>query len=102
MWSDLKKALLIVWIAVSCTLGAAAVVPLVVSRPAIVRFAPRCEAKWRLGRECFLCGMTTAFLEIAHGDFAAAEMANRASVPAYFGFLSNAAAFAFVFLRRFL
>jgi hypothetical protein len=45
--------------------------------------------------------MTTAFLEIAYGDFAAAETANRASVPAYFGFLSNAAA-AFVFLRRFL
>ena len=102
MWSDIKKALLIVWVAVSFVLGAATVVPLVISRPALVRLAPRCEAKSRLGRECFLCGMTTAFLEIAHGDFAAAETANRASMPAYFAFLSNATATAFVFLRRFL
>ena len=102
MWSDVKKALLIVWVTVSCTLGGAAIVPLVVSHPAMVRLAPRCEAKSRYGRECFLCGMTTAFLEIAHGEFAAAEAANRASVPAYFGFLSNAAAIAFVLLRRFL
>jgi len=102
MWSDVKKALLIVWVTVSLTLAAAAVVPLAVPRPAIVRLAPRCEAKSRLGREWFLCGMTTAFLEIARGDFAASETANRASVPAYFGFLSNAAATAFVLLRRFL
>jgi hypothetical protein len=101
MWSDIKKAVLIVWVTVSVTLAAAALAPLVASPQAIVRLAPRCEAKSRYGRECFLCGATTGFLAIAHGDFAGAQAANRASVPMYFAFLSNAAGTLFAIMRRF-
>ncbi len=100
MWSDVKKAVLIVWVTVSVALGVAAAAPLVFPHTAIARLAPRCEAKSRYGRECFLCGTTTGFLSIARGDFAAAQTANRASVPMFFGFLSNAAGTLFVLLRR--
>lgn len=101
MRSDVRKALFIVWVTVSVVLGATAVVPVLAPPAAIERMAPRCEAKSRYGRECFLCGATTGFLAIARGDFTAAQNANRASVPMYFGFLSNAAGTVLVLMRRF-
>jgi uncharacterized membrane-anchored protein len=100
MWSDARKAFFIVWVTVSVTLGAAAVAPLIASPDTIARLAPRCEAKTRYGRECFLCGATTGFIAIGRGDFASAESANRASLPLYFGFVSDAAAAIFVLVRR--
>jgi hypothetical protein len=101
MWSDARKAFFIVWVTVSVTLGVAAAAPLIVPADTIARLAPRCEAKARYGRECFLCGATTGFIAIGRGDFVSAESANRASVPLYFGFVSDAAAAILVLLRRF-
>ena len=100
MYSDLKRALFLVWIAVSAVGGVAVAAPLVFPEDVVDRIAPKCESKARGGPPCMLCGATTGFLRIAGGDLGGATEANRASVPLFFGFAANAAGAGLVFIRR--
>jgi len=100
VYSDLKSALFLVWMALSAVAGAAVATPLVFPEDVVARIAPKCESKSRGGPPCVLCGATTGFLRIAGGDLGGATEANRASVPLFFGFAANAAGAGLVLIRR--
>ena len=60
---------------------------------------PTCQSKLLHGAPCCLCGMTTAFILISHGQFGAALGANRFSLCLYSLFVVNELA-VLVFLAR--
>lgn len=93
-------ALLLVWLAISFVTAAAAIAPLILPEPAIAALTPVCESKRLYGRECFLCGTTTAFLSISHGEWSRAAELNRGAIPLYACFAVNAIAAAYVLSRR--
>ena len=86
---ELKAALRIVWIVISGIVLATLLAPWILTPEQIAAATPKCEWKVRYGKECFLCGMTTAFIEITHGQFRDAQRANRGSIPLYTSFLGN-------------
>lgn len=77
--SDVKPALTGVWLIVSLALAVAAIAPFILPAESLYGVFPECEAK-RRGGSCALCGMTTAYVLIARGDFAAAQESNSGSV----------------------
>lgn len=85
---DLSYALRIVWLILSIVSGLAVLSPLFLSPSFVFRLFPVCQAKLT-GSSCVLCGMTTAFVSIGQGDFAAAQTANPASLTLYFTLLLN-------------
>lgn len=89
---ELKTALRIVWIVISSVMLATLVGPWILTPGQIAAAVPPCERKARYGKECFLCGMTTAFIDISRGRLRAAQRSNHGSVPLYAGFLLNEAA----------
>jgi hypothetical protein len=89
MAGDLKAALRIVWIAIGSVVLATLLAPWILTPAQIAAVTPKCEWKARYGTECILCGMTTAFIAIAHGRFSEAERSNRGSIPLYAGFVLN-------------
>lgn len=89
MPGDFRAAFGIVWVILSgISLGLIAA-PWIVTPDQVAAVVPKCEWKVRYGRECFLCGMTTAFFDIAGGRFREAERSNRGSVPLYAGLIGN-------------
>jgi hypothetical protein len=99
---QLRTALLISWLVVSAILLATALAPFALSAGRIAALTPVCEWKAKYGRECPLCGMTTGFILISHGEWRQARRHNRGSVPLYALFWANACAacFAATRLRR--
>ncbi len=87
--NDIKAALRWVWRIVSAVVLVVLLAPWLLSPQRIAALTPKCEWKTRYGRECFFCGMTTAFIDIAEGRFRDAERSNRGSIPLYAGFLVN-------------
>ncbi len=87
--SEFKLAFKIFWIVISIVSIAMLVAPSLLSADRIASLTPHCERKSMFGKECFCCGMTTAFIHIAQGRFSAAVHSNRASVPLYAGFFCN-------------
>ena len=97
---EFKAALRIVWIALSFVLLSVLLAPWIFTPEQIAAATPRCESKARYGKECSLCGMTTAFIAITHGRFGAAERSNRGSIPLYAGFLVNEIALGLFWKRK--
>ena len=87
--ADWRKAVNWSWTAVSLLLLAVVLAPFVISPAWLQASLPLCEWKARYQRECPACGLTTAFLAIARGDWAAAHHANIAALPLFTLFLSN-------------
>ncbi len=87
--SEFKLALKIVWITISIVSIAMLVAPSLLSADRIASLTPHCERRTNFSKECFCCGMTTAFIHIAQGRFREAVQSNRASVPLYAGFFCN-------------
>jgi hypothetical protein len=85
---------------ISLAAAAAVVAPVVLPDRTIAALTPVCESKRLYGRECFLCGTTTAFLAISRGDWRSALQSNRGALPLYACFAINAAAAASVVSRR--
>jgi hypothetical protein len=85
---DLPRALLLVWLVLGAATGFAALAPLVLPSPFLLRLFPVCPSK-AAGFECVLCGMTTAFVRIGSGDLAGALRAHRGSVAVYCAFVLN-------------
>lgn len=89
MKEDIRKALLIVWIAVSfASLGfllASSFLP----GPVLHSIIPECPQKLATGKPCPLCGMTHAFVLLSGGDTAGAVENNPYSPGLYFGILLN-------------
>jgi hypothetical protein len=87
--TEFRLAFKIFWTIVSFVTMTILITPYLVSAVQIARLTPQCERKTISGRECFCCGMTTAFIHIAHGRISVAERSNRGSVPLYAGFFLN-------------
>lgn len=100
MSRDLKTAFRAVWLVVTVAAALAALAPFVVPHPVLARAAPVCESKQRYGKECWMCGTTTAFLAISEGNWGAAARANRAAIPIFGAFVTNAAIAAIYLVRR--
>jgi hypothetical protein len=86
--ADLRTALVIAWLIVSAVLFTAAAAPFLVPANLLYAIFPACEAA-RRGAPCVLCGRTTAFIEIAKGDTAAAVIANRFSITLWLLIIVN-------------
>lgn len=97
---EFKAALRIVWLALSLVALSTLLAPWVFTPEQIAAAIPRCEWKARYGKECMLCGMTTAFIAIEQGRFGEAERDNRGSLPLYAGFVLNQAALVLFWKRR--
>lgn len=86
---EIRKAGFLAWIGLSLivlfVLAASFVLPLAGAR----KLLPECEKKARGAGECQLCGMTTSFLHVARGDFAAAGEANRMGIFLFFMLVLN-------------
>lgn len=97
---EFKAALRIVWMAISIVLLSTLLAPWIFTPEQIASAVPRCEWKARYGRECVLCGMTTAFIDIAHGRWGEAGRTNRGSIPLYSAFWANQAILALFWKRK--
>lgn len=86
---EFRLALSISWLIATVFTMSSAIAPYIFTEAQIARITPQCESKAKLGRPCFFCGMTTAFIDIAHGRLREAERANRGSLPLYAGFVCN-------------
>ncbi len=86
---DLRKALQIVWLALSIAMLASLAAPFAMGREGLAHLFPVCEWKAKYGRECPACGLTTSFIDISEGQFGDANRANHAGIPLYFAFVSN-------------
>jgi hypothetical protein len=86
---EFKKAFTISWVLVTLVTTVTLLAPFILSEPQITRITPQCERRTKSGHPCFFCGMTTGFIDIAHGRLREAGRANRASVPLYAGFVGN-------------
>ena len=87
--SEFRLGFKIFWMVISLVTIAMLITPYAFSADRIRSASPRCERKARTGQECFCCGMTTAFIHLAHGEFSEASHSNRGAVPLYAGFLFN-------------
>ncbi|MGI8745669.1 MAG: DUF2752 domain-containing protein [Bryobacteraceae bacterium] len=86
---EVRLAITLSWIAASLVTISTVIAPYVLSAGQIARITPQCERKAAYGQECFFCGMTTGFIEIAQGRFKEAEASNRGAIPLYGGFVCN-------------
>jgi hypothetical protein len=96
---DLPLALVLVWLVLGAVTGLVALAPLVLPASFLLNLFPACPTK-AAGGECILCGITTAFVLIGSGDFAAALRAHGGSVAMYGAFVLNfCAAAAYTMMR---
>jgi hypothetical protein len=89
---EFRAAILLVWMALTLAGAAVVIAPFALSESTIARLAPQCESKRLYGRACFFCGTTTGFIDIAHGEFAAAARSNHLAIPLFAAFSLNTAA----------
>ena len=85
MNADVRRAFLISWRIVAAAGALLILAPLALPGHWLFGWTPSCPG-------CFLCGMTTAFVLIARGDFAGALSANHGSLYLYAGLALNALA----------
>lgn len=97
--ADLRKAVKVVWLILSVVGMLAVVAPVVLPEQAVLGLFPVCSAKAR-GSSCVLCGMTTAFVRLAHGDWRGAVDANPGAPALYVTFALNFLAAAAYSLTR--
>lgn len=86
---EVRLGLALSWVVASVVTSATVIAPSVFSTQQLDRMTPRCERKALYGRECAFCGMTSGFIDIAHGRFDAARRSNRGAIPLYAGFVGN-------------
>ncbi len=97
--SEVKAALRWVWLIVTLATSSAAAMPFFAGAPAIARVVPVCSSKAAGGR-CLLCGATTGFIHIAHGEWRDAEQANDLAIPLFAAFALNGVCAGFYFGGR--
>ncbi len=87
--TDVKRSFIISWLVISAVIFTMIVCPFVLPERSIYSIAPKCEWKTKYHKECILCGMTTAFIELSRGKINAAERSNRFSLCLYSIFVLN-------------
>lgn len=100
--TDLRPALTASWLAVSAAGMAAVAAPFLIPSGLLYGLFSECP-KQAAGSSCPLCGMTTAWILIAGGDWSGALHANRGSIALWLVALVNFAAalsYTIMYLRR--
>ena len=87
--SELMLAGLLIWFIVSAGIFIMLVLPFVVPQHQLGQFIPECTWQVEFQKPCALCGMTTAFYAISHGDFTEAYRLNPLSLYIYAAFVLN-------------
>lgn len=96
--SQLRQALLIVWLVLSLAGAVVVLLPFVIDAPALSSVYPQSHSWHRDGQPCVLCGMTGAFYLIAGGELEQARAANAGSLWLYGLLALNALLCAFYLL----
>jgi hypothetical protein len=97
--NDLKISLNAVWIIISLII--ITVLLLSVFYPELLlSAAPVCFSKVLYKSECFMCGMTRAFVEISKGNFSSAITLNNLSLILYSAFAFNTFVFFFYIFQK--
>ena len=76
---EIRAAFKIVWIIFSA-LALLVIVITAFSAETLHEISPVCLSKSLYGEECFMCGMTRAFVEISEGNFINAYILNKLSI----------------------
>jgi len=87
--NKLQAETIIIWTVLSIGTTAILIVPLFTDKQTILQNAPTCISKKQFNTDCFMCGMTRAFIEISGGNFTSAQTLNKGSIILYFSFLFN-------------
>lgn len=91
---EIRAALKIVWIIYSA-LALIVILITVFSAGALHEISPVCLSKSLYGEECFMCGMTRAFVEISAGNFYNAGILNKLSLYLFSFMTLNSVIFIF-------
>lgn len=86
--TDLRSAVFASWLIVSVLLMLAVLAPFVLPAETVFGIAPACEARLR-GESCVLCGMTTAYVRLAAGDYGGALESNQWSLAVWLASIAN-------------
>lgn len=90
--SELKIAFRIVWIILSIFIFAILILSFFFPYT-FMDISPVCVSKSVYGAECFMCGMTRAFIEISSGRFSEAFNLNKLSLILFSVFFINSVIF---------
>jgi hypothetical protein len=78
------------------------VFPLLFDSNTVLEATPTCYSVSRFNRECSLCGMTRAFIEITNLNLKAATLLNSGSIPLFLIILLNSIVSVGLSLKEFL
>ncbi len=90
--NDLRISLKSVWIIFSLIITTGLTIS-VLYPETLISAAPVCYSKILFNTECFMCGMTRAFINISAGKFSEASDLNVMSIAVYFIFAVNTIVF---------
>ena len=93
------SSLLIAWGIISTLIIIVLVTPFFINSDFILQNTPICPSKLNQSN-CFLCGMTQAFIEISRGNLDTAQTFNQLSIPLYGIFIINSIIFAFLLIKK--
>ncbi len=90
--TDLRLSIEIVWIIFSVIILGIIMMSYFLPET-LLKLSPVCISKSRFGTECFMCGMTRAFMEISRGNLYSALTLNGLSIFLFSMFVLNTLTF---------
>jgi len=100
MLEQLRHVCLLAWLTFSAVTAPLLAAPFLLPEQTTLALAGACRTRVRAEHRCPVCGMTRAFLALAHGDLQGAARSNRAAVPLFAILLANGAGACLTILRR--
>ncbi len=100
---ELKLSIEIAWIIYSVVILLILILSVFLPET-LIKISPVCVSKMYYGEECFMCGMTRAFVEISTGNFSKANSLNNFSLILFSVFILNTLLFIFssiIIIKRF-
>lgn len=90
---EYQVEIIVIWGIISLITLAVILSTFTIDSKTILENTPVCISKSQLDKDCVLCGMTRAFIEISHGNFSNGHQFNKASIFVYCTFLTNSIVF---------
>ena len=87
--ANFRQESIVVWIIISIVTAAILILPLIITDQLILEISPTCSSIKKYNKDCIMCGMTRAFIQISHANFLSAQRLNKGSIVLYCSFLSN-------------
>ncbi|NLB48517.1 MAG: DUF2752 domain-containing protein [Erysipelotrichia bacterium] len=95
-----REAVYIVWTVITIVSFAVIIFPFFTNNETVLKNSPTCISIGKYNRECCLCGMTRAFIEISNGNFRNAISLNKGSIPLFFIITINAIVYIINLINR--